>query len=371
MSSTLVNSARLQASLLKKYPSVPKNLLFNRSIQSNSNVLSPLQTCYFRSYHTSPLSLAKDPKKDIPNFSNKKMDNKPSQNKPTQPPQQKPPQQKTPPPPQKGATGKPSPIGQKPVTGHVQTIPQGENMPRTVIRGPESIADIKKNISKLCDEEMQVLKETEGLSDSIEFHLGKEYLERTKFSLEESKEGIIKMTRTVDNQVVTVSFDRFEEPEMERDENEEAGEENEENEEVEDEEAEEEEGEEVAAYQSGSHTPPAPYKHNIQIEIAFKNTDGSTKGKWSMAGYAGKDNRLYITDMAVNKGDEPTQIDPDIPTQMIPFETLSDDLQDRLYDFLDEVGVDDQMAHFVKQYLIESEVKMASGFLQNLRDLMK
>jgi len=94
MSSTLVNSARLQASLLKKYPAVPKNLLFNRSIPSNSNVLSPLQTCYFRSYHTSPLSLAKDPKKDIPNFSNKKMDNKPSQNKPTQPPQQKPPQQK-------------------------------------------------------------------------------------------------------------------------------------------------------------------------------------------------------------------------------------------------------------------------------------
>jgi len=382
MSSTLINNARLKASLLKKYPTVPQNL-FNVKIQSTSTTLSPLQTCYFKSYHTSPLSFAKDPKKD--DFAKPRFDNKPSQNKTQPPPPQAKPQQKAPPPPpQKTATptGKPPVGSQKPISGHLQTIPsQGENMPRTVIRGPESLTDIKGNISKLCDEEIQLLKETEELGDSVEFHLGKEYLQRTNYALEETKDGIIRLTRSVDNQVVVVTFDRYEEPdaggkdENENDEDEDV--ENEEDEENEDEEPEEEmdEGEPESAYEQGSHKPPMPYKHNLHIEVAFKNPEGSVKGRWTLTGYAGKDNRLYISDMAINKGEVATTEDAEgaegAPLAMVPFETLSDDLQDRLYDFLDEIGVDDQLAHFVKQHLVEAEVKQASGFLQDLKDLMK
>lgn len=381
MSSVLANnSVRLHASVLsKQYPSVPKALLNNRGVRSNSTILSPIQTCYFRNFHTSPLVLAKDPKdlkRDfIPN--NKKFDNKPNPNQNQSRPEQRVPPPKTPQQPQRTspvqakstptnpAQAKSAPVNQK---VNVQTI-QGENMPRTVIRGPESLADIKSNISKLCDEEIRLLQETEGLTEAVDAEIGLSFLATNKFTLNETEDGLVKLTRALDNHVVVVTFDKFEEPAQEeeardQDEDEDVEENDEDAEEDIDEDLENEDGKDEEL----------SYKTNLNIEVQFKNKDGSHKGKWILSGFAGKDNRLYINDMGIDKTEPKAVVeDPEseIPQNMVPFETLSDDMQDRLYDFLDEVGVDDQLAHFVKQYLIQAEVKQASNFLEELKNLMK
>ncbi len=71
--------------------------------------------------------------------------------------------------------------------------------------------------------------------------------------------------------------------------------------------------------------------------------------------------------MSVAQGDEA----PEQSLDALPFESLTDELQDRIYDYLDEVAVDDQLAHFVKHYTAECETKSAVKFLENLKDFMR
>jgi len=103
-----------------------------------------------------------------------------------------------------------------------------------------------------------------------------------------------------------------------------------------------------------------PIKQSLQVEVAFSDK----KSKWVLGGFAGKDNRLYIEDMSIAHQAEKTETvdnasttNEPTPLEALPFESLSDELQDRIYDFLDEVHVDDQLAHFVKYYTAESETK--------------
>jgi len=316
--------------------------------------------------------LAKDPKdnKKPGDFKGQKFDNKPQskQPEPKFQPKNTPPPKGTPPTPQKAQVPqmKTSPVPKQ----SVQTIP-GESNQRTIIRGPESLVDIRSNISKLCDEEMRLLAETEGLSEAINSQASQDYLARTHFQVNESPQGIVTLTRTVDNHVVVISFDKFEEPRAE-----EEGRNEEEEEEDVDEEQEDEDEEEIDGRENEGQESDLPYKTNIGVDVKFTNPDGSFKGRWLLHGFAGKDNRLYISDMAIVKDENPTvpsKEDEDTPPQhpMIPFDSLSDDMQDRLYDFLDEVGVDDRLANFVKNFLIQAEVKQANKFLEELKALMK
>jgi len=174
------------------------------------------------------------------------------------------------------------------------------------------------------------------------------FLQKQKYEIIEGKEGEVTLKRSHANQTVTVIFNKNEPAESQEYEN------------MEEEAAETAKETDDLVAKEGQNGMPV--KQTVQIEISFTDK----KGKWVLGGFAGKDNRLYIEDMSIAHGDEA----PDQSLEALPFESLSDELQDRIYDFLDEVAVDDQLAHFVKYYTAESETKSAVRFLENLKNFM-
>jgi len=245
-------------------------------------------------------------------------------------------------------------------------VPQAQ--PRTVVRQPESLDDIKVGISKLLDEEIESVKEN-ALAIETQQDIVKQFLARTKFEVTEGKEGDVIMKRIHGDHVITVTFNKDEPVDDEVDS------ENEPNA------AEEEDGKEADA--SGQEAEAAggtfPQKQAVNIEVAFSNKPL----KWILGGFAGKDNRLYIEDMSLATEEQTkkmaeTPVNPLLKestappsVDAIPFESLADNLQDRIYDFLDEIGVDDQLAHFIKVYTVTAEAKTAVKFLENLKEVIK
>jgi len=237
---------------------------------------------------------------------------------------------------------------------------------RTVVRQPESVDDIKTGISKLLDEEIESVKENALPVDS-QSDIIKQFLARTKYEVSEGKDGDIIMKRTQGEHTVTITFNKDEpvEDEMENMPGQ-AGE-------TENEPAAEEEDEKDA--QSKEEGGSFPQKQAVNIEVQF----GSKPTKWVLGGFAGKDNRLYIEDMSITteedhkKMAEVTAANQSTAPSVdaIPFESLADNLQDRIYDFLDELAVDDQLAHFVKSYTMAAEAQSAVKFLENLKNLIK
>jgi len=219
--------------------------------------------------------------------------------------------------------------------------------PRTVVRGPEDLEAIKANISKLLEQEIETVKD-EALAVDAHTDITKQFLAKTKYEIIEGKEGEVTLKRSHANQTVTVIFNKNEPAESQEYEN------------MEEEAAETAKETDDLVAKEGQNGMPV--KQTVQIEISFTDK----KGKWVLGGFAGKDNRLYIEDMSIAHGDEA----PDQSLEALPFESLSDELQDRIYDFLDEVAVDDQLAHFVKYYTAESETKSAVRFLENLKNFM-
>jgi len=235
----------------------------------------------------------------------------------------------------------------------VSPTPCSSQAPRTVVRGPEDLESIKANISKLLEQEIETVKE-EALAVEIHSDVTKQFLAKTKYEITDGKEGEVSLKRTQGNQTITVVFNRNEPSESQEFEQME-----------EDAEGSAKENEELVSKDEAS-AGAIPVKQSVQIEVAFNDK----KGKWVLGGFAGKDNRLYIEDMSIApSAEEATSSEQSL--EAIPFESLSDELQDRIYDYLDEVAVDDQLAHFVKYYTAECETKSAVKFLENLKDLMK
>jgi len=86
-----------------------------------------------------------------------------------------------------------------------------------------------------------------------------------------------------------------------------------------------------------------------------------------------EDNRLYVEEMRAVMGEvgkTAEGLDAIEEVQPTIFDELNNDLQDRIYDFLDELGVDDRVAHFEKAYLVEYKNKTDIGFLNTLKTLI-
>jgi len=224
--------------------------------------------------------------------------------------------------------------------------------PRTVVRGPESLEDIRSNIAKLLDGEIQTVKD-QSMTVDIQSDFTKQFLAKSKYEVSETKEGEVTLIRSHGPHRVKITFSRTEEQDENYDDQEQGAEEGC----VEDEDSRD-------LVERGDQRPAS--KQALTIEIAFADKEG----KWVLSGFAGKDNRLYIEDMSISHAKTKEEEDEE-SLEALPFETLSDDLQDRIYDLLDEVNVDDQLAHFVKQYCAEAETKSAIKFFENLKGLLK
>jgi len=236
--------------------------------------------------------------------------------------------------------------------------PGSTQTPRTVVRGPEDLNDIKANISKLLDNEIETVRD-EAVAIDVQSDLTKQFLAKTKYEIIEGKEGEVTLKRVQGVHTISVMFNKNEPAESQEMEQMD-----------EDPEASAKETEDLVGKEGEN---SMPIKQSIQVEVAFSDK----KSKWILGGFAGKDNRLYIEDMSIAQQPEKVEAAESAvatndapPLEALPFESLSDELQDRIYDFLDEVHVDDQLAHFVKFYTAESETKSAVKFLQNLKELM-
>jgi len=217
---------------------------------------------------------------------------------------------------------------------------------RTVVRGAETEEQIKSSVSKLLETEVENLKDN-FMSVDVQADIAKQFLAKSKYEVTEGKDGEVIMKRSQGNQQITVTFNRSEIAEPDEEDVEEA--------------EQAEQGEEKSNSEDNSNLT----KQSLQVEISFKEK----KEKWVLSAFSGKDNRLYVEDMSVTPIDIPASETSAL--EALPFESLSDDVQDRIYDLLDEFSVDDQLAHFVKWYTMSSEAKSAIKLLENLKDLLK
>jgi len=103
----------------------------------------------------------------------------------------------------------------------------------------------------------------------------------------------------------------------------------------------------------------------VTIRITMKDNAGGAKGEIKMRGFAGVDHRLYVRELDAKKqGVESTP-------HSTYLSELSGDLQDKVYDFLDNLGVDDNMAFFIKQEVIRDRSRADIKFLNTFRELLK
>jgi len=230
---------------------------------------------------------------------------------------------------------------------------------------------IKKELVTVINEELAELKRVEDPEDVDT----SKWLETNKYQIE-VKDGVVNLKRNDKAYNVTITFDSF--PDEEAAEAS-AREKDNINQREKDEEEEEEEAEDVIDGKEVDGEAGAAddksYKHPMRADIAILDKQGKTKGTFSFQGVAGSDGRLYV-DMIVCTtdvpkavpGSEETMFDSNAP--QLEFDSLSQDMQDKIYDLLDEVGIDDNMAVFVQDYVEQSTSRIQRDFMENMKKVL-
>jgi len=100
--------------------------------------------------------------------------------------------------------------------------------------------------------------------------------------------------------------------------------------------------------------------------ISFNDAQGAYKGRVVFGGEVGGDSRLYVNEIQSTTA-------PKTEKEAIPaaiFEKLSQDIQDRMYDLLDEVGVDDKMGSYIRHFANNYEDSNSISVLENLKKVL-
>jgi len=117
--------------------------------------------------------------------------------------------------------------------------------------------------------------------------------------------------------------------------------------------------------------PPTPPSKTVTFEasITFNNKQGEPKGKVLLAGEVAADCRIYVSEIQAHK-DLVASEDKETMFPTARFETLTQDFQDRMYDLLDEVGIDDKMGTFVRYYADSYLDKQTIKVMENFKDIL-
>jgi len=253
----------------------------------------------------------------------------------------------------------------------------------------EKLEDITKDLVKLTDNEIQSILDSDATS--IQTERGKTWLEQSMYAIRPvpDNKDLLMLTKKIGNTVVTVTFKKeFEEEEQDEDEDADPNEKEEGEEGTEDTEegvAEKEQAEGQESWiRSGDELPDRedfPMKHSLEIDIRIHDKKDQPKGNFHLYGFAGLDDRLYINEMLCQTGDvatlnltrnpSPSAVEKDADKTYCVFDDLSDAMQDRIYDYLDELGVDDRMAHFIKTTVMREKKESDIAFLHNFKQILK
>jgi hypothetical protein len=110
----------------------------------------------------------------------------------------------------------------------------------------------------------------------------------------------------------------------------------------------------------------------IRVEFFEKNSTDKVKGTWMMEADAASDNRLYVYSMHVHMGALP--LDQPAPSTLFARADMNDmneETEDRVYDFLESIGITDAVAHFVKSFTVVRQTSDCASVLTQLSTLLK
>jgi len=199
----------------------------------------------------------------------------------------------------------------------------------------------RAEFARLLDEEITVLKATNFEDDtnkSLRKEVADRFLKESAFKMEEDSEaGTVKLTKTHENKIVTVTFsDREIEPLQEEEESEEEGTESEEAEEKQENEEEE-----------SSRTD-----HPFRVEITDR------KGNvYAFNCFCSSDGSFIVSELNIGDGKR-------IPVQIASW---SEDLQRELISWLEPHGVNERLSFFIHQYMDERAHSDALRTIQEFR----
>jgi len=300
------------------------------------------------------------------------------------------------------ASGKSTKPNLAPIPGKVNT----KDNSYTVNIKPATFDGIRKELMESIDKEVEEIKEYE--KGSIDADLANKWLKESKFKLEE-KDGDAILTRQDKDLKIEISFSTVEREDKDEDTpDEEEGykgqDEDEEFDEEEEEEDEprsprktnkkkdEEEDEEDIDEEDGSEDlrDKKPRRKDFLIELTFLDKQGKPKGKWALNAFSGENDRLFVESMAtppetpqiptIEKASAEKTVAAAKPVELgeeemedynvFEFDNMTQQFQDKVYDFLDVLGIDDQLAQFVRQYPSRYESKSQMEFLQTIKKFM-
>lgn len=206
----------------------------------------------------------------------------------------------------------------------------------------ESVDKIKTSLVTLVNEELAARKDQDNEGTPM-WELAQKWASDSGFEIAENVEGEVTMTRKVGNHTVTVKFNPNDDlSDLEENEQPPAHD--------------EEEGEEGENQMEGAR----PKDIHFEVKVQFGD-----KGDLTLSAFTGEDNRLYVDALAARDS-----LAEDAKVREFDWYSLGDDTQDRMYDFFDKLGVDDQLAHYVKQYTLQSEQNREVDFLTTFRSLL-
>jgi len=216
-----------------------------------------------------------------------------------------------------------------------------------------SIESFKRDLVKLSDTEIRNIQENQQAS-LTESDIGDapSWIQTSGFVLED-KDDSISLTKVTPKYTVEVQFAPY--PEGEEGESEGNGL---------NEDMEEEGGSDVEQEDDGDKEAMKSLPFNATI--SFNDAQGAYKGRVVFGGEVGGDSRLYVNEIQSTTA-------PKTEKEAIPaaiFEKLSQDIQDRMYDLLDEVGVDDKMGSYIRHFANNYEDSNSISVLENLKKVL-
>jgi len=107
----------------------------------------------------------------------------------------------------------------------------------------------------------------------------------------------------------------------------------------------------------------------LQADITFKDPSGALKGTLLISGDVGSDCRVYINDVQAFEKFDPTAESKILSEPSALFDRLNQDLQDRLYDILDEAGIDDHLGAYVRYFVDTYEDNQSIRVLETMKKI--
>jgi len=231
------------------------------------------------------------------------------------------------------------------------------------VLSPEAV---KKELVTLFSQEVEEIKKDDAkteLANQI-----KQYLDQSGFQIEENEEGSFVLTKSDKNYSIKVTF-------------EESAKDNEEGYDEEEDFGNEDEEKELGEDADGDEESLEKGKVTVSAQIQFLDKALLPKGALIAEGFVAGDGRLYVESVIISDSAQQVEKNPEAVALLdlerppvgpaLDFHALPQTTQDKMYDFFDSVGLDDQMAGFIRAYTKEYiHVKNEIEFYEKFRKLL-